>query len=429
MDGLDYRPFPEERDDEFSAFMRYAFSPEDGPYDPEADDDDREHLAEYRGLFEGDEAVAVCGHHDFTLRVRGRDRDVAGLSAVASPPEHRRQGHIARLLRESLTEYRDDGTEFSVLWPFEYAFYRRYGWATVSRYRWLKAPPEQLAFASGQSGGVAADEGSGDAGFRRLDADDHDAVADLLAATAERYDFTMARSEAWWRERTLRGWKTDPYVYGFERDGDLRALLSYTFEERDDGDGRAMVVSDAAVADPADWDLVFRFCRDHDSQVERVRLRLPRDVSVLDRVEDPRAVTEEVRTGPMFRLVDVVEALSELAPDPDLDAAFTLAVDDPLVDWHDRPIRVVVADGDVDAERVDAADAAATDTDAADTDVTDIDVTAGIGALSQLYAGYRDVEDLRANAALDVESGGADALTDDLASLFPTRQTFLREGF
>ena len=72
--------------------MRYAFSPEDGPYDPEADDDDREHLAEYRGLFDGDEPVAVCGHHDFALRVRGRDRDVAGLSAVASPPEHRRRG-------------------------------------------------------------------------------------------------------------------------------------------------------------------------------------------------------------------------------------------------------------------------------------------------------------------------------------------------
>jgi hypothetical protein len=32
--------------------------------------------------------------------------------------------------------------------------------------------------------------------FRGLDEDDHDAAADLLAATAERYDFTMARTEA-----------------------------------------------------------------------------------------------------------------------------------------------------------------------------------------------------------------------------------------
>ncbi|MBP1922976.1 putative acetyltransferase [Halorubrum alkaliphilum] len=105
--------------------MRYAFAPEQGPYDPEADDDDREHLADYRGLFDDDEPVAVCGHHDFTLRIRGSDRDVAGLSAVASPPEHRRQGNIERILRESLAEYHDDDVHVSVLWPFEYGFYRR----------------------------------------------------------------------------------------------------------------------------------------------------------------------------------------------------------------------------------------------------------------------------------------------------------------
>ncbi|QAU13727.1 GNAT family N-acetyltransferase [Halorubrum sp. BOL3-1] len=412
MDDLDYRPFPDERGEEFRAFMRYAFSPEEGPYDPEADDDDREHLAEYRGLFDGDDPVAVCGHHEFALRIRDCDRDAAGLSAVASPPEHRRQGHIERLLGESLVEYRDDGVDFSVLWPFEYAFYRQYGWKTVSRYRWVKTPPEQLAFAASGS------EGGDDARFRRLDADDYDAAADLLAAAAERYDFTVARTGAWWREYTLRGWKTDPFVYGFERDGDLRALLSYTFEDRDDGDGTAMVVSDAAVADPVEWDLIFRFCRDHDSQVERVRLRLPVDVSVLDRVDNPRAVTEEVRTGPMFRLVDAPAALAELSPDPDLETAFTLAVDDPLVGWHDRPIRVTVAGGEVDAERVDAERTAA-----------DADVTAGIGALSQLYAGYRGVEDLRAHAALDVGGEDAEALAGDLAALCPPRRTFLREGF
>lgn len=414
MGDLDYRPFPEERGDEFSAFMRYAFSPEEGPYDPEADDDDREYLAEFRGLFDGEEPVAVCGHHDFSLRIRGRDRDAAGLSAVASPPEHRRQGHIERLLRESLTEYRDDSVRFSVLWPFEHPFYRRYGWATVNRYRWVKTPPEQLAFAA-----EASDEGDGAGEFRRLDEDDYDAAADLLAATAERYDFTLARTEPWWREYTLRGWKTDPYVYGFERDGDLRALLSYTFEERDDGDGRAMVVSDAAVADPAAWDPVFRFCRDHDSQVERVRLRLPADVSLLDRVDDPREVTEEVRAGPMFRLVDVPAALTALDPDPGLETAFTLAVDDPLVDWHERPVRVAVADGAVDAERVDPAGSGS----------VDADVSAGIGALSQLYAGYRGVDDLRTHAALDLSNDAVEGLAADLAALFPPRRTFLREGF
>ena len=410
---MEYRPFPDERSNEFRAFMRYAFSPEQGPYDPDAEDDNREYLADYRGLFDGADPAAVCGHHDFTLRIRGVDRDVAGLSAVASPPEHRRQGHVKRLLRESLAEYRRDGVHFSVLWPFEHGFYRRYGWATVSRYRRIRAPPKQFAFVDDAGDAGAAADGDEPAGrFRRLDADDHAAAAAVLSATADHTDFTMARTEDWWRERTLRGWKTDPFVYGWERDGELRALWSYTFEEGDAPDeGTTMVVSDAAVAEPSAWDHVFRFCRNHDSQVETVRLRLPEDRSVLDRVADPEAVTEEIRSGPMFRLVDVAGALEALDPDPAIETTFTLAVDEPLAGWHDRLLRVTVTDGVVDVIHE-------------DTDVS-VDVTTGVGALSQLYAGYRTVTELRTYADLTVD----DAVAGDLRALFPPRRTDLREWF
>jgi len=56
-------------------------------------------------------------------------------------------------------------------------------------------------------------------------------------------------------------------------------------------------------------------------------------------------------------------------------------------------------------------------------------VTAGIGALSQLYAGYRDIDELRSHAALDVDEGAGEGLATDLAALFPPRRTFLRESF
>jgi hypothetical protein len=87
---------------------------------------------------------------------------------------------------------------------------------------------------------------------------------------------------------------------------------------------------------------------------------------------------------------------------------------------------VTVADGTVEAERVgagggsDPAGGAAGDGP---------DVTAGIGALSQLYAGYRDLDDLRAHAALEIADDAPDGLSADLAALCPPRRTFLREGF
>jgi len=64
---------------------------------------------------------------------------------------------------------------------------------------------------------------------------------------ADRYDLTMDWTEEWWRERALQGWKTDPFVYGWERDGDLRGICAYSFDDdADDADETVMRVTDVA---------------------------------------------------------------------------------------------------------------------------------------------------------------------------------------
>ncbi|WP_050034242.1 GNAT family N-acetyltransferase [Halorubrum halophilum] len=423
---MEYRSFPDERGDEFDAFMRYAFAPAEGPYDPE-EADDHDTIAETRGLFDdgddGDDGdpVAVCAHHYFSLRIRGDDREVAGLSAVASPPEHRRQGNVGRMLRESLAEYRDRGVFVSTLWPFEYPFYAAYGWATASRYRRLTAPPDRLGFVDDLIATAGDEAGT----FRRLDEDDYTAVKPVIAAMAERYDLTMDWTEEWWRERALQGWKTDPFVYGWERDGELRAVCAYSFDDDTDdvadADDPVLRVSDVAVADDEAWFQLLRFFRNHDSQVAEVRIRAPPDAPLLNLVDDPRAVDCEVRTGPMVRLVDVAAALEALDPDPAVEAAFSLSVADPLVDWNDGTFRVVVADGSVAVEPANGREGDDQAPDAADA----ADAAVDVGALSQLYVGYRSVDEVARGDGLVVDS----ATADDLRALFPPRTTHLREGF
>ena len=418
---MEYRPFPDERGDEFDAFMRYAFAPDEGPYDP-AEADDQDTIADTRGLFDADgDPVAVCAHHSFSLRIRGVDREVAGLSAVASPPEHRRQGNVGRMLRESLAEYRDRGVHVSTLWPFEYPFYANYGWATASRYRHLTAPPELLAFVDD----LIATAGDEAGRFRPLDEGDYEAVKPVLAAMADRYDLTMDWTEEWWRERALQGWKTDPFVYGWERDGELRGLCAYSFDDADDADDPVLRVSDVAVADDEAWFQLLRFFRNHDSQVAEVRVRAPPDAPLLDLVEDPRAVDCEVRTGPMVRLVDVAAALEALDPDPEIETAFSLSVADTLVDRNDRTFCVAVANGAVAVELAGNGDADGggdrTDPDAAPT----ADAAVDVGTLSQLYVGYRSVDEAVRSDGLAVDSG----VVADLRALFPPRTTHLREGF
>lgn len=405
---MEYREFPDERGDEFDAFMRYAFSPAEGPYDPE-EAGDHNTIADTRGLFDGDHPVAVCAHHYFSLRIRGTDREVAGLSAVASPPEHRRQGNVGRMLRESLAEYRERDVFLSTLWPFEYHFYADYGWATASRYRHLTAPPARLGFIDN----LIATTGEEAGRFRSLGEDDYAAVKPVLAAMAGRYDLTMDWTEEWWCERALQGWKTDPFVYGWERDGEIRGVCAYSFDDDPgDADDTVMRVTDVAVTDDEAWFQLLRFFRNHDSQVAEVRIRAPPDAPLLDLVEDPRAVDCEVRTGPMARVVDVAAALEALDPDPATQAAFSLSVADPLVDWNDEAFRVAVADGDVAVDRFDGEPA-------------DADAAVDIGVLSQLYVGYASVDKAVRRDGLDI----GPALAADLRALFPPRTTHLREGF
>lgn len=432
---MEYRPFPDERADEFRAFMRYAFSPADGPYDPD-EEDDRETIADRYGLFDDDgDPVAVCAHHDLSLRIRGADRAVAGLSAVASPPEHRRRGHVARMLGESLEEYRDRGVDFSALWPFEYPFYARYGWATASRLALITAPPDQLGFVDD----LIATTGDAAGTFRRLDTTDYPAVTPVLQAMADRYDLTMDWTEEWWRERVLEGWKTDPFVYGWERDGELRAICAYTFGDADDGDGDALRVSDAVVADDEAWFQLLRFFRNHDSQVDEVRIRAPPDAPLLDLVEDPRAVDCEVRTGPMIRLVDAPSALTALGAlglDTSVEATVSLAIEDPLADWNDGLFHVAVADDAVTVDRIDGGGGDVDSADRADpgdsadhADPGDPDARVDIGTLSQLAVGYRTVEEALRSGGLSIDAADRPDLTTRLDALFPPRSTHLREGF
>jgi hypothetical protein len=53
-------------------------------------------------------------------------------------------------------------------------------------------------------------------------------------------------------------------------------------------------------------------------------------------------------------------------------------------------------------------------------------VTLGIGALSQLYVGYRPIDDLARRGAATIHDDRGQGL---LADAFPASETFLRERF
>jgi predicted acetyltransferase len=392
----------------FDRYVRYAFRPTAGPPDEDGDDPDEDADGTgveraRRGLYRPglDDPVAVAGYHDFRARVRGEFHRLGGVTLVATPPEHRRQGHVRELMRRMLEELRAEGINFTALWPFKRSFYRRLGWETGSRYLRVEAPPAQLRSAGADRGGE----------FRRTAADEWERLVPVRATHDAGRALHVDRTEAWWRERVFEGWRGDPYVYRWDDDGETRAYLTYVVDDGDEG--RELRVFEASWADPVARRQLWRFLGDHDSQVETVKLPAPFDpeIPLLEAVEDPSSVTVEVEAGHMVRLADVAAGLSALPCPEDAVEELTVAVRDPLIDANDRAFAL-----GADGGRIECTPATAG---------KEPDATVGVGRLSQLAVGYRDASSMLAAGHLEASPG----VVDRLDALFPAGPVWLREGF
>jgi predicted acetyltransferase len=417
----EYRPVPDADVPAFQRILSYAFSPteEYEPIDSLEELPPRATLGDRRGIYEGSELRCTAVHHWFRLRIRGELEEVPGLSAVATPPEYRRQGFVGHLLDASLSEYRDRGTGFCALWPFSHPFYRQFGWGLCSRYGRATCRPEALAgiasATNGRNGG--SEERSHE--FRRCAADEWDELDRVYSATDDR-DLTMDRTEAWWRKRVFTGWDDDPYVTGVEREGEVVGYLVYDIEDGGADDGRRMVVREAGHLDSAAYRAVLEFCRNHDSQVEEIELRGPVDARLQDLVRDPSEIDVAIEPGPMIRIVDVPRALSTLPYPSDVEADLALEMTDTVADWNDGRFRLSIADGTGSCEPIDEATAIDADSD------ENADLVASIATLSGVAVGYSSIE--RAETVGDFEVGAADT-RETLEAAFPPRETFLREFF
>lgn len=325
-----YQPIPESYYDTYIRTGAHAFVS-----DPQ---DTRRWIAErqigdmLRGLFVDGRLVAQLMLLPLEVGAGRGSLACGGLAGVATPPEERRKGYVARLLRETCGELRANGTSLCMLFPFKASFYGRYGWTTCMERRRYSGAPELFASFRRRLHGRFAP-----AGMEAVD----DFQKIYTGALRGRFG-PIVRTPAWWEKEVLTAGRKPRYNYIWrDESGAPRSYVCYSLEQRPAG--TTMVCREIVALDPEARAQLFGFIANHDDQCKDVVFHAPADAPVNMLMPDP--LTCEVEPYFMLRLVDVATALASLRYPGDLRGRLTIAVAD---DWlaHNRGTWALeVADG------------------------------------------------------------------------------------
>lgn len=394
----DFRPVPAADRHRLAENLRYAFSPQEGPVQEADSGEWPPTLFDQRGLYEDGELVSSCKLYYLDALLRGSIQQIGGLGAVATSPENRRKGYVRTLCREALDEYHRNDVGLVVLWPFSMEFYEQFGWAVANTVVQYTLPPEVIPRHESEGECI------------RLDADDWERLRPVEAAYGRSMNVSLRRTEQWWRERTLTNWTggTDPYSYGYERNGELKGYLVYRVD--DDGE-LTLIVEDLAYTDEEAYRSLLGFLGTHGAQISQIRLTRPPDEPFFERVQTPERVESTANIGPMARLT-TVSAL-EWFSWPTMTISCTIDVTDPLLDRNDGVYELSVTAGEANVRPVEEQEAGA-------------DLSVDIGRLTQLAIGSHDLDTASKLDGLRLHN---ESLGDDLDNLFDTNPVWLREYF
>jgi predicted acetyltransferase len=350
-----------------------------------------------RGLYHNGRLVTQCVIHPLRVaRGGGGTIPAGGIGAVATPPEARRRGYAARLLREMCDELRAQGTPLCILSAFRESFYRRYGWATFYEARRFSGAPALFAAFRAQRAG---------AWVRRDDNESAVAELDAIYRGALRGRFgPLERTTTWWQTRVLRSGDGSPrWVYVWrDAAGHGRSYAIVSVEHG--GQGCVLQCQEAVALDPQARAQIFAFFSAFEDQCVDVVFNAPADAPVQALMPDPLQCT--MMPGLMLRIVDVALALEAHAFPRDVAGRLTLRTTDDWLDHNNGVFALDVEGGGVRVKRLDAG--------------TDADMRCDVRTLAQIFSRYLRPRTAAAFGLLDAHSRPALAIIERMfAGLAP----------
>jgi predicted acetyltransferase len=399
MNGITMSKIRNLRPEEFEEAIRlseYAFQYEQS-------DEERANRAasfdpkQHWGWFEDGRLAAKVSVLDFETWIHGRLFPMGGIAGVASWPEYRRQGMVGELLKNALRAMREQEKAISYLYPFSFAFYRKYGWEMAGSLKNYEIAREQLPSFPPPAGRI-----------HRIEPD-WKTLNPIFEAYASEYNGPIRRSEKWWNDTIFQSRKGPIVVYEDER-REARGYMHYQVKER------TFTVHEMVCLDGQARRAFWNFIRNHDSMITKVKLRAPEDDALAFLLPDPY-IKQELSSSCMARIVDLAAFVRDYPfAATEAGASLVLNVRDENAPWNDGSFALTV-DGD--------GRGTLTAVDSAQANASELALQCSIRGMTAMMLGNRRPRFLSAAGQLT----GSPEAVDALERLLPARTAYLPDYF
>jgi predicted acetyltransferase len=307
---------------------------------------------------------------------------MGGIAGVACLPASRGKGYVGAGLKYTLERMREKGQLISVLYPFSFDFYRRYGWEWTGERREYHVP-------------TAIMRPDPNTEFvRAARPEDRAGIIDCYTRFSHRYRGMVQRNDKLWNSILDDTKDRFTYTYLFERDGDVEGYLTYRGGGYDETRLREFIT-----LTPRALRGLLGLLRRHDMQIKQFSWAAPGDDLFWSQLNH-NDVETKLMPFAQSRVVDVAAAL-EAWPSPDYARGrVAVAVQDEAAPWNEGVWRIEYEHGRVAVKRTDA----------------EPQVSLDIQALTQGYFGTPTLDEVRRTERLTVhDETGYQALRDLLA--------------
>ncbi len=301
--------------------------------------------------------------------VNGTLMPMMGLASVAVSPDARRRGVGKTICRYALAHARERGDFVSVLYPFRADFYRSLGWGLAGELHSYRFRPESLPL----------DDNS--LNVRMAGLDDHDAMAACYDRVARNANGPILRSPYAWRAMFA---DSPTHAIVFDHNG-IKGYAVLTYGKGQSREIRPLFIREVVTESHAAYCGLLGWISEQRDLWREVRYDARIEENFALRLAEPRPPGERhartlwdpvarVIRGPMFRIINVQEALARRSYDPNVRCTLRLIVSDTEIDDNRGECRVVFENGraEVSAWKTGKADA---------------ELSVAMSSLSQIFVG------------------------------------------